>query len=120
MKTTKATRAAGAFEVSRSIPLASMSDLEQGMQALRAIEPITHVHLHGKSLRIRYDASCVGFKEIEQLLADAGIVPATGLSWRCRSAWYRFLDANAKSNALSGGGACCSRPPSPWRRDGDP
>lgn len=119
MKTSNSAGDTAAFVVKRTIPLASTpaDTLDAGVRALRAIEPITDVHLDGDTLRIRYDASCVGFREIEQLLAGSGIVPAAGLWWRCRSAWYRFLDSNARSNALSGGGACCSRPPSPWRRD---
>jgi hypothetical protein len=114
-----ASRDADAFLVKRTIPLSNTpaERLDEGVRALRAIEPITDVRVEGDRLRLRYDASCVGLKDIEQLLADAGIVPASGFWWRCKSALYRFLDANARSNALSRGGACCGRPPSPWRGD---
>jgi hypothetical protein len=110
-----------AFLVRRTVPLAEAPAApEASLNALRAIEPIVEASVAGRTLRLRYDASCVGFADIERLLGEAGIVPARGLAWRWRSAWYRFLDANARSNAQSGGGACCSRPPSPWRRDSPP
>jgi hypothetical protein len=91
--------------------------VEEGLRALKAIEPIGDVRIDGGLLRVRYDASCIGFKQIEALLAGAGLAPASGVWWRCKSVLYRFLDSNARSNVLSRGGACCGRPPSPWRGD---
>lgn len=107
----------GASEVKRSIPLlpVAAAQMEAAAARLRAIEPISELHFDGTArLRLRYDASCVGFGEIERLLDEAGLVRADSAWWRFKAAWYRFLDRNARSNALSRGGACCNRPPSAW------
>ncbi|HUW28635.1 MAG TPA: hypothetical protein VMV97_08490 [Sulfuriferula sp.] len=105
----------GSFAVTRKIPLApaAAEKLQNAIQQLTAIETIidAHVDRHGQ-LRISYDASSVGIRDIEALLDKAGIARTSGFWWRLKSAWYRFLDENAKSNARSGGGACCNRPPS--------
>lgn len=103
-----------ASEVKRSIPLlpASPEQLESAAAKLRGIEPISEVRLDGGTrMHVRYDASCVGFGDVERLLDEAGIRRPSTAWWRFKSAWYRFLDGNARSNALSKGGACCSRPP---------
>jgi len=94
--------------------------LEQAIQTLRAIEWLDDVRVDGRRLRVRYDASGVNFRDIERLLDEAGLQRPTSLWWRFRSALNRFLDKNARSNALARGGACCSRPPSPWRGDDTP
>jgi hypothetical protein len=108
--------------VKRTIPVldAQMEKLQQLAKTLQAIESIAEVRVDDGQLRLRYDASSVGFQDIERLLDEAGVSRPTGFWWRLKSAWYRFLDANARSNALSRGGACCSRPPSPWRGDDRP
>lgn len=105
-----------AFLVRRTLLLPALDQeaLERAAQTLRAIEPIAEVRIGKGRLYLRYDASCVGFADIERLLSEAGVPLPQGFGWRWRAAWYRFLDANARSNALSRGGACCSRPPSPW------
>ncbi len=103
-----------ASEVKRSMALlhASPDQVESASATLRSLEPISEVCFEGNTrLRIRYDATCVGFGDIERLLGEAGIQRAEGAWWRFKSAWYRFLDNNARSNAISGGGACCNRPP---------
>lgn len=105
----------GPFDVTRKISLAPAptEKLQDAVRRLTSIEPIidTHVDRHGQ-LRISYDASRVGIRDIEAMLDKAGIACTSGFWWRLKSAWYRFLDENAKSNARSGGGACCNRPPS--------
>lgn len=122
MESSKRARDATAFGVRRTIPLADVGHekLEEAVQSLRAIEWVGDLRVDGRRLRLRYDASAVNFRDIERLLDELGLQRATGLWWRCKSAWYRFLDTNARSNALSRGGACCSRPPSPWRGGNTP
>lgn len=122
MGSSKAERDTTAFQVRRTIPLANArpEKIEQAVQTLRAAEWLSDVHVEGRRLRVAYDASAVNFRDIERLLDAAGMQRPASLWWRCQSAWYRFLDANARSNALSRGGACCSRPPSPWRGDSGP
>jgi hypothetical protein len=111
-----------AFQVRRTIPLAGVppEKLAQGVQMLRAIEWIDDVRVDESRLHVRYDASGVNFRDIERLFDEAGLQRPTSLWWRCRFAWYRFVDTNARSNALSKAGACCSRPPSPWRGNNTP
>jgi hypothetical protein len=111
-----------AVRVKRTIRLADAQSekLAQAVRTLRAMEWLSDVGLDGESIHVRYDASCVNFSDIERLLDEAGVPRPASFGWRCRSAWYRFVDGNARSHALSRGGACCSRPPSPWRGGDEP
>ena len=107
----------GPFDVDRTIPLRPVAadTLDAAVQKMRAIDSIIDVHIDRRShLRIRYDASSIGIRDIEPLLDEAGTGRPSSLWWRFKSALYRFLDDNARSNALSRGGACCNRPPTPW------
>ncbi|MHB1213965.1 MAG: hypothetical protein ACYCY9_03160 [Thiobacillus sp.] len=112
----------GPFDVSRKIPLApaAAETLQNAVRQLTAVDSILDAHIdrHGQ-LRISYDTSRVGIRDIEAWLDSAGIARATGAWWRLKSAWYRFLDQNAHANAHSRGGACCNRPPSASGRSGD-
>lgn len=103
-----------AFTVTRTIPIvaAASGHVERVIESLENLEPVAYARVTGSDrLQVRYDASCFGFRELEHLLDDAGIVRPFGLWWRLRAAWYAFVDQNARSNARSGGGACCNRPP---------
>lgn len=111
----KAKTGKGPFDVTRKILLApaAAEKLKDAAQQLMAVEPIIDARVDQRGrLRISYDASCVGIRDIEALLDKAGIARASGAWWWLKSVWYRFLDENAKSNARSEGGACCNRPPS--------
>jgi len=122
MEPSKPERDTTAFQVRRAIPLADVrpEKLEQAVQALRATGWLSDVGVDGRRLRVSYDASGANFRDIERLLDEAGLQRPTSLWWRFRSAWYRFVDTNSRSNALSRGGACCNRPPSPWRGNDTP
>lgn len=115
-------RTGGAFEVKRTIPVhdAQPDKLQQLANTLQAIESIAEVRVDDGQLHLCHDASGVGSQDIERLLNEAGLQRPASFWWRCRSAWYRFLDTNARSNARSLSGACCSRPPSPWRGGNTP
>ena len=112
----------GPFDVNRTIPLflVPAEKLQQAVEKISRLEPVIDVHADRQDrLHIRYDASVVSIRDIERLLDEAGVVRPSGFWWRFKLAWYRFLDDNARSNALSKGGACCSRPPSKWSRERD-
>jgi hypothetical protein len=113
MGLSNSSRTRGAFQVKRTIPVldAQTEKLQQLANTLQAIESIAEVRVDDGRLRVRYDASCVGLRDIERLLDEAGISRPTGFWWRLRSAWYAFLDRNARSNAIGGGGSCCNKPP---------
>jgi hypothetical protein len=103
-----------AFFVTRTIPVtdASTAQLEQGLRCLEKIEPVTQASINElRRLKISYDASCIGFKDIERMLDEAGIRRPASMGWRIKAAWYAFLDTNARNAALGGGGACCNKPP---------
>lgn len=103
-----------ASEVKRSIPVLPLapSELESVSVQLSENESIREVHIDGCTrLQLRYDASSIGFRDIEYILDQAGIQRPDSVLWRFKAALYRFLDDNARSNALSQGGACCNRPP---------
>lgn len=112
----------GPFVVARNIPLAPVSaeKLQDAVRQLAALDPILDAHIdrHGH-LRISYAASHIDIRNIETLLDKTGIARASGSWWRLKSAWYQFLDENARVNALSQGGACCNRPPSAHGRSGE-
>jgi hypothetical protein len=109
-----AKRANGPFDVNRKIPLEAVAaeQLQEVMRQLRAMEPVFDAEVASQGqLRIAYDASRIGLRDIEMLLDKSGIARSGGLWSKLKLAWYRFLDENAKANAGSGGGACCNRPP---------
>lgn len=117
MEQLKPERDTTAFHVRRTIPLAKAppEKLEQALLTLREIEWLIDVGVDDQHLRVHYDASNVNFRDIERLLDEVGLQRPTSVWWRFRSALYRYLDTNARSNALSRGGACCNRPPSAWK-----
>ena len=68
------------------------------------------INVDKKNIHMTYDASQIGFGDIERLLREYGY-PVSGSWWsRHKSGWYRYLDENARANAQSKGGACCSNP----------
>lgn len=102
------------FVVSRNIPLKPFEEetLQEAIRNLMERNLIVGARADSPNrLHISYDASCVGIRDIETWLEEAGIFIDHGFSWRLKSSWYAFLDENAKSNARSSGGACCNRPP---------
>ena len=104
----------GPFDVSRKIPLAPVATekLQDAVRQLTALDPILDAHIDRRGhLRISYAVSHIDIRDIETLLDKAGIARASASWWRLKSAWYRFLDGNARANAHSQGGACCNRPP---------
>ncbi|MDA8093123.1 MAG: hypothetical protein M0T84_04295 [Betaproteobacteria bacterium] len=107
------------FAVTRTLPLAphAAETLDRALDKLRAATGIIEARLaRPVSLVLRYDASAIGIREIETRLQEAGIACNATLGWRLKSAWYAFVDGNARSNAASTGGACCNRPPPTSKR----
>ncbi len=105
---------ASAFVVSRNIPLKPFDEkaLREAISDLSQRDMIVGARtVSGNRLHVTYDASCVGIRDVEAWLIDAGIAIEPGFSWKMKSAWYAFLDENAKSNARFSTGACCNRPP---------
>lgn len=122
MSETHAKNSKGPFDVDRSIPLRPVAadTLEEAIRKVSALEPVIDAYVDRRGyLQIRYDASSVGIRDIERLLDESGVGRLSNAWWRFKSAWYRFLDDNARSNAHSSGGACCNRPPTPWSGDHD-
>lgn len=102
--------------VTRRIPLVPVEPerLDSILDELLAMDAVSAASLDSRGrLRIRYDAAAVGLREIEQRLDQAGLTQPKGLAWRCKAAWYRYLDDNIRANAASRGSACCNRPPKP-------
>lgn len=108
-------RASTAFEVRRTIPLASATagDMRNVLRQLGGLEGIklTSFDEGTRQLKISYDAARIGLADIRDLLREAGVREPSSLMWRLKAAWYGFVDTNAKANARSTGGACCNRPP---------
>lgn len=104
-----------AFTVTRKIPVRG----EDGGQLSAAI---SHLQEHpgiasanvgeDRRLAVCYDASRIGFVEIEQILDGAGVERPASLLWRIKAELFRFTDENARANARVTP-SCCSRPPVP-------
>jgi|GEM_PF-2134014 len=112
MRTDTTHESQSAFTVTRCFPV-DETDIEKLERALTGNDAIEAVARHRlcKGVAIRYDSARVGYADIELALAHAGI-PLRHSRWtRIKAGWFRFVDENAKSNAASKGGACCSRPP---------
>lgn len=110
----------GPFDVVRTIPVRPVAAdaLGETIRKMNALAPVIDAHINPRGqLRIRYDASSVGMRDIERLLDESGVRCPSNAWWRFKSAWYRFLDDNARTNAHSSGGACCNRAPTPWSGD---
>lgn len=99
-----------AFVVTRKVPVPTTDALVAALEALPGMEQ-AGTDADGR-LTIRYDASLLGFPDIERVLDVAGAVRPDSLWWRFRAEWFRFTDGNARANAHATH-ACCSRPPVP-------
>lgn len=105
----------GNFVVTRRVPLANPvagETMQHVGEVLGSIEGVSSCRVDARRGRIQvmYDASRIGFAAIEQAVEGAGGVLARGGWARLKSAWFRYLDTNAKANAGGGAGACCSNP----------
>ncbi|NIP71683.1 MAG: heavy-metal-associated domain-containing protein [Gammaproteobacteria bacterium] len=52
-------------------------------------------------VQVVYDASQVGFEQIEEALAELGYPCADNAGTRFKVWWFRYLDENARSNAFA-------------------
>lgn len=104
-----------AFVVTRHIPvrMADGGALTAAAARLRAHPGVASASVgEAGRLALRYDASRIGFEEIERILDEAGVARPAGFAWRIKADWFRFTDRNARANAHATH-ACCSRPPAP-------
>jgi len=104
-----------AFVVQRSLRVSSVhpqNDVKALHHSLATKKGVKTVDIdtNRTRLRITYDAAQIGFDVIEKILANAGYPPDVSWWSRIKSGWYRYLDENARINAKSKGGACCSNP----------
>lgn len=98
-----------AFRISAPV---TPEQAERIAHSLLEVDGIGEVRIQpgAPQVRVTYDASRIGFGQIEQMLADWGFPPAGQWWQRARRAWYGFLDENARDNARAGSGSCCSKP----------
>ncbi len=102
------------FSVHRSLALPDMSTdnrqkIEACLSGLPGMQQV-EMDLERRKVSLTYDAAKLSFWSIELALTEAGWPPANGRWTRMRYAWYRYLDENARANAETKGGACCSNP----------
>lgn len=104
-----------AFVVHRSLPVPGVHDqsstqvIHDCLGELEGVQEVD-IDLARKKVRVVYDAGQIGFEAIEKVLIDAGY-PLADNGWvRFKTGWYRYVDENARANAQSKGGACCSNP----------
>jgi copper chaperone CopZ len=104
-----------AFTVTRRFRISTPAAPEQAdsiAASLLEVDGIDKVRIRTGAIRVRvtYDASRIDFGQIEQLLVDWGYPPPGHWWHRAKRAWYCFLDENARDNARSSPGHCCSKP----------
>jgi hypothetical protein len=115
MSETRAGSENGNFVVTRRVSLANPiagETMQPFGKALESVDGVSSCRIDARRgrMQVTYDASRIGFAVIEQAVEGAGGVLARGGWARLKSAWFRYLDANAKANASGGAGACCSNP----------
>ena len=114
MSETRARNEAGSFVVTRRVSLANPAEdvMQHVGEALESIDGVSSCRVDARRgrMEVTYDASRIGFAAIEQAVEGAGAPLARGGWARLKSAWFRYLDTNAKANAGGGAGACCSNP----------
>lgn len=91
------------------VPPANLAELAQRLVAEQGVLGAAPTH-DGKGIQVTYDAAFTDYGVLEQCAAAAGSPPPANAFSRLRSAWFCYLDQNARDNAGHGGGACCSQP----------
>lgn len=94
------------------VPLNGGQQLSDLLAALAARQGMIDVSADPRRsrLRIRYDVKQLLFDDVVQILSSHGLAISTDRWMRLKGNWYRMLDENARGNANSKGGACCSNP----------
>lgn len=100
-----------AFLVRRTIRLTGALSAEQE-SVLRELDGVLAIEPKSDSCRIavRYNTARTTYKVLLQALQSAGASVHKGVIQRLRTVWYGYVDDNARRNAESTGGACCSQP----------
>lgn len=61
-------------------------------------------------IHVRYDNALIGVEMLVEALRNAGYPPRQRFLDRLKYGWWRYLDENARGNATSSSGPCCSNP----------
>lgn len=105
--------------VSRSIRLSNLErDSTRAVQALDTLPSVTSVTQGTGSLRVLYDPSRIDYAAVQATLHTAGVELPAGRWARLKTAWFSYLDGNARANANAGTGSCCSNPTDVYSRRG--
>lgn len=107
-----------AFVMHRAIRLTTLRSPDQSEQlAELAIElPVLDVRLRANRLSLSYKVTDVQWPYIEQRLEALQLLDGESGLNRLRCWWYRYVDANALSNATAKNDHCCNKAPSVTRR----
>ena len=101
--------------VSRRFSIESLNDRLQAQTIARALTQQPGVHgvkidLQHDGIHVRYDNAMIGVETVIEALRNVGY-PLRQRFWdRLKYAWWRYLDENARRNATSASGPCCSNP----------
>jgi hypothetical protein len=85
-------------------------DRSVAMQCLNGLPGVVSVASRTTSLRILYEPAHLDYAGILAALAEAGVALPQSRWARLKSAWFSYLDGNARANANAGFGSCCSNP----------
>ena len=61
-------------------------------------------------IHVRYDNALISVESVVEALRNAGYPPRQRFLDRLKYGWWRYLDENARGNATSSTGPCCSNP----------
>ena len=81
------------------------------IKARLATLPFQSIDHKGNTLILRYEVTELQWPDIMAELQQAPSGHTHHWRNRWRDRWYRYVDTNARSNALSNDAHCCNRPP---------
>ena len=105
-----------AWEMVRTIRLPSLASETDAQTIRRALEVSpgvleTALDLPKRRLQVRYDVNQLNFRDLLDLLTQAGHPPPDGPLRRLLVALRVYADANARENAKAPPPPCCNKPP---------
>ncbi|MGB5062497.1 MAG: heavy metal-associated domain-containing protein [Candidatus Competibacter sp.] len=103
------------FSVSRRFSVEGLNDSLRAQTVARALTQQPGVRgvkldLQHDCIHVRYDNAMIGVETVVEALKNAGYPPRQRFLDRLKYGWWRYLDENARSNATSASGPCCSNP----------
>lgn len=96
----------------------AVEDLNDSLHAQTVARALTQqpgvrgitLDLQHDCIHVRYDNALISVESVVEALRNAGYPPRQRFLDRLKYGWWRYLDENARGNATSSTGPCCSNP----------